>query len=52
MAKKNARVNRACWLAPLAVALPVLAGLAAVLLLWGEDIRDLINIAVKLVVIS
>lgn len=52
MAKKHPRVNRMNWLLPVVFALPILGGAAAVLLLWGDKIRDLISIAVKLAVIS
>jgi len=52
MAKKQFRPRRRTWLAPLAYALPVVALAAAALLIWGDQIRDLIGIAVKLAVIS
>ncbi|MBP3454614.1 MAG: hypothetical protein J6M20_13015 [Clostridia bacterium] len=52
MARKHPRVKPANWLLPLLFALPVLAGAAAALLLWGDKIRELFSIAVKLAVIS
>ena len=52
MAKKYSHARKRTWLAPLAFALPVLALMAAALIIWGDKIRDLINIAVKLAVIS
>ena len=52
MAKNQLRPCRGTWLAPLAYALPVVAGTAAVLLLWGDKIRDLIGIVIKMAVIS
>lgn len=52
MAKKKSGASRKAWFAPLAFALPVMALAAAALLIWGDTIRDLINIAVKLAVIS
>ena len=50
--RKHPRVKPANWLLPLLFALPVLAGAAAALLLWGDKIRELFSIAVKLAVIS
>ena len=52
MAKKQFRPSRRTWLAPIAYALPVMALAAAALLVWGDKIRELIGIAVKLAVIS
>lgn len=52
MARKQLRPSRRNWLLPLIFALPVLVGAAAALLLWGDQIRELFSIAVKLVVIS
>lgn len=52
MERKHTRSRRGSWLLPLLFALPVLACTAAATLLWGEKIRDLISIAVKLAVIS
>lgn len=52
MARKYHRANRMNWLLPVLFALPLLCGAAAALLLWGDQLRDLINIAVKLAVIS
>lgn len=52
MTRKQLRARRRNWLLPLVYALPVLAGAAAALLLWGDKIRELIGIAVKLAVIS
>jgi hypothetical protein len=52
MAKKQFRPSRGTWLMPLVYALPVVALAAAALLIWGDKIRDLIGIAVKLAVIS
>jgi len=52
MTKKQLRARRRNWLLPLVYALPVLVGAAAVLLLWGDKIRELIGIAVKLAVIA
>ena len=52
MARKQLRVRRSNWVLPLVYALPVLAVAAVALLLWGEKIRELIGVAVKLAVIS
>lgn len=52
MARKQLRERRLNWLLPVIYALPVVAGAAAALLLWGDEIRALIGIAVKLAVIS
>lgn len=52
MTRKQLRARRRNWLLPLVYALPVLAGAAAALMMWGDKIRELIGIAVKLAVIS
>lgn len=52
MARKHLRARPVNWLLPLLFALPVLVGAAAALLLWGDKIRELFSIAVKLAVIS
>ncbi len=52
MAKKQLRPRAGTWLLPLVYALPVVAGAAAALLLWGDKIRDLIGIVIKMAVIS
>jgi len=52
MKKTQTRGKRTAWLMPLLFALPVLACTAVAALLWGEKIRELIGIAVKLAVIS
>lgn len=52
MMKRTMRAKRSNWLLPLMYALPVLAGLTAAMILWGDQIRELIGIAVKLAVIS
>lgn len=52
MARKQLRVRRTNWLLPLIYALPVLAGAAAALVLWGDKLRELIGVVVKLAVIS
>ena len=44
--------RRGNLLIPLLLALPVLALLTAAVLRWGPELRDLINVAVKLVVIA
>lgn len=49
---KHSRVRRKGLLLALVLALPVLAGTAAVALLWGETIRDIISILVKMVVVA
>lgn len=52
MARKRLREHRRNWLLPLIYALPVLVVTAAALLLWGDKIRELIGVVVKLAVIS
>lgn len=52
MAQRRLRENRMNWLLPLLYALPILGGAAAVLLLWGDKLRELISVAVKLAVIA
>ena len=52
MARKQLRLRRVNWLLPLLYALPVAVGAGVALLLWGDKIRELIGIAVKLAVIS
>ena len=42
--------KRKLWKLPLAYVLPFLILAAAFLLIWGRDIRDLIQVALKLVV--
>lgn len=52
MAKRRARERGANWLLPLVYALPVLGGAAAALLLWGDKLRELIGVVIKLAVIA
>lgn len=52
MSKKYPHLKRTNWLLPVFYALPLLGLTAAALLIWGDKLRDLISIAVKLAVIS
>ncbi len=52
MAKTQAKARRGSWLLPLIFAVPFLCAAAAALLLWGDKLRELIGIAVKLAVIA
>ena len=52
MTKMNKRGGKAHWLLPLAFALPFAALAAFAVLKWGQQIKDLISIAVKMAVIS
>jgi len=40
------------WLIPVALALPFLAALVFAALRWGPTLRDLLHVAIKMVVIS
>lgn len=52
MAKRRLRENGMNWLLPVLYALPILGGVAAALILWGEKLRELISVVVKLAVIA
>lgn len=52
MAKRRLRENSMNWLLPILYALPILGGTAAALILWGDKLRELISVAVKLAVIA
>lgn len=52
MAKRRLRENGMNWLLPILYALPILGAVAAALFLWGDKLRELIGIAVKLAVIA
>lgn len=52
MAKFQPRIRRANWLLPLAFALPVFLLAAAALLLWGNKLREIIGVVLKLAVIA
>ncbi len=49
MSDRNLK-KRKLWKLPLLYALPFVVILAVFVLIWGRDIRDLIQVAVKLVV--
>ena len=50
MSTEKKQTGGKIWLAPVLLALPVLAGAAIVVLRWGGAIRDLVKIVVKMAV--
>ena len=52
MSRSVLRPSRLYWLTPLLIALPVLSALCAAAALYWPKLRDLLGVAMKLVVMS